>query len=66
MFEKVVTAFEPFGLTIVVLAGLALTNRIKFADNAIVGYVTIFTGLALVIVHITRQLVANTNNKRGH
>jgi len=66
MFEKVVTAFEPFGLTIVVIAGLALTNRLKFADNAIVGYVTIFIGLSLIIVHITRQLIANTNTKRGH
>lgn len=56
MFEKFVTAVEPFGLTVVVLAGLTLTGRIQFADSVIVGYVTVFVGASLIVLHIYRQM----------
>lgn len=62
MFEKLVTAVEPFGLTVVVLAGLTLTGRIQFADSGIVGYVTIFVGAALIVLHVWRQ-IRNTDTK---
>lgn len=61
MFEKIVTAVEPFGLTVVVLAGLTLAGRIQFADSVIVGYVTVAVGASLIVVHVTRQL---TNDKK--
>jgi len=56
MFEKIVTAVEPFGLTVVVLAGLTLADRIQFADRVIVGYVTIFVGASLIVLHVWRQV----------
>lgn len=56
MFEKIVNAVEPFGLTMVVIAGLVLSNRMKVSDSVIVGYVTIFVGVALIIVHVTKQI----------
>lgn len=66
MFEKIVTAVEPFGLTMVVLAGLILADRIQIADRAIVGYVTIFVGAALIVVHVTRQIkTPNKQSKKG-
>ena len=66
MFEKIVTAVEPFGLTMVVLAGLILAERIELADRVIVGYVTVFVGAALIIVHITKQLTSgNSKSKKG-
>lgn len=67
MFERIVTAVEPFGLTMVVLAGLILADRIQIADRVIVGYVTVFVGAALIIVHITRQMrtTKTSNSKKG-
>lgn len=56
MFEKIVTAIEPFGLTMVVFAGLVLTERIQIADRGIVGIVAVFVGVSLIIVHVIQQL----------
>lgn len=56
MFEKVVTAVEPFGLTMVVIAGLILSDRIQVADRGIVGVITVFIGVALILVHIIKQI----------
>lgn len=65
MFEKVVTAVEPFGLAMVVITGLTLGDRIQVADRGIVGIVTVFIGVALILVHITKQVKTNKpNNKR--
>ena len=63
MFEKIVTAVEPFGLTVVVMAGLTLANRIEFADRVIVGYVTIFVGASLIVLHVYRQV--KSDNKKS-
>lgn len=65
MFEKIVTAVEPFGLTMVVIAGLVLAKRVEIADSVIVGYVTIFVGAALIVVHITRQVTSDKKSKKG-
>lgn len=59
MFEKVVTAVEPFGLTMVVIAGLTLCDRVQVADRGIVGIVTVFIGVALIVVHIVKQIKTN-------
>ena len=61
MFEKIVNAVEPFGLTMVVIAGLVLADRIVVADRAIVGYVTVFVGTSLIIVHVIKTV--NTPKK---
>lgn len=63
MFEKIVNALEPFGLTMVVISGLILTNRVAVSSRVIVGYVTIFVGVALIIVHVTRQIRNDTKTK---
>lgn len=65
MFEKIVTAVEPFGLVMVIISGLVLTNRIQVSDHVIVGYVTVFIGVSLAIVHVIKQVQTKTTpNKR--
>jgi hypothetical protein len=59
MFEKFVTAVEPFGLTMVVIAGLVLAGRIDVADHVIVGYAAVFVGVGLIIVHVLKQMKTN-------
>lgn len=62
MFEKLVTALEPYALIMVVIAGLVLTGRIEVVDHAIVGLVTVFIGVGLILIHIWKQ-VKKTNIK---
>jgi hypothetical protein len=64
MFEKIVTAVEPFGLTVVVIAGLVLSGRINVADSDIVGIVTVFVGVSLIIVHVIKQVKTPKTSKR--
>lgn len=56
MFEKIVTAIEPFALTVVVIAGFVLCDRVQVADRVIVGYATVFVGVSLIIVHVVKQV----------
>lgn len=56
MFERIVTALEPFGLSIILLAGLTLMGRVPVADRVILGYATIAVGASLIVVHITKQM----------
>lgn len=63
MFEKIVTALEPFALTIIVIAGLVLSDRIQIADRGIVGTVTIFVGVSLIIVHVVKQVATAKQQK---
>lgn len=64
MFEKVTTTLEPFALTMVVIAGLVLAGRIEVADRGIVGYVTIFVGVALILVHVIKDLKTKSTKKK--
>lgn len=69
MFERLITAVEPFGLTIVVIAGLVLAGRVKVADSGIVGMVTVFVGVALIVIHVYKQVkISKTNvpSKKGN
>jgi len=63
MFEKIVKALEPFGLTIVIFAGLVLADRIELADRVIVGYATVFVGASLIVVHIINDIKRDSNKK---
>lgn len=67
MFEKLITALEPFGLTIVILSGATLTGWINFSNKYVVGIATIGFGILLVMKHITSQLYDNkiNLNKKG-
>jgi hypothetical protein len=69
MFERLVTAIEPFALTIVVISGLVLSGRVQVADRGIIGMVTVFIGVALIVIHIFKE-VKNTNtnvpSKKGN
>ena len=63
MFERIVKALEPFGLTVVIFAGLVLAERIELADRVIVGYATVFVGASLVVVHIINDIKRESNKK---
>lgn len=56
MFRKLTTTLTPFGLTIVMLAGLTLVGRIPIADRVILGYVTIFVGAMLAVAWVADQM----------
>ncbi len=68
MFERLVTAIEPFALTVVVISGLVLAGRVKVADSGIIGMVTVFVGVALIIVHVVKQFKSTNNvpSKKGN
>lgn len=56
MFEKIVTAIEPFGYTMIVLAGANLSGWVQFSNRDIVGIVVVFFGVALTIKHVVAQI----------
>jgi len=56
MFEKIVKATTPFGLSLVAIAGLALVGRIPVLDKTILGYATIFVAVVLAIVHVANEV----------
>ena len=64
MFERIVTAMTPFGLCIILLAGLTLVGRIPVADRDILGYVTIFVAASLIVVHVMNQIKTPINSSK--
>lgn len=56
MFDKIVTAIEPFALTVIILSGASLAGYVKFTNSDIVGTVAVFSGFLLVINHIVKQV----------
>lgn len=63
MYDKIVTALEPFGLTMVVIAGLILDNRVQVGSRGIVGVIVVFVGVALIINHVVKQVRLNSKPK---
>jgi energy-converting hydrogenase Eha subunit C len=63
MYDKIVTALEPFGLTMVVIAGLILDNRVQVANHDIVGVIVVLVGVALIINHVVKQVRQSSSNK---
>lgn len=56
MFDKFVTAIEPFAFTLIILAGANLAGWVEFSNRDIVGIVIVFLGALLVVKHISRQI----------
>ena len=56
MFSKVTGALEPFAFTIIILSGASLTGWVEFSNHYIVGIVTVFCGMLLVVNHIATQV----------
>ena len=67
MFEKLVTALEPFGFTVIILAGATLAGWVRFTNSYVVGVAAVSFGILLVIKHIVLQ-VQNQKpiNKKGN
>jgi hypothetical protein len=63
MLNRIVTAIEPFALTVIILAGASLAGWVKFVNASIIGIVAVFCGLLLVINHVAKQ-VATPNIKK--
>jgi len=59
MFEKFVTAIEPFALTLIVIAGASLANWIEFSNKYAVGVIVVFCGILLIVSHIVKQIKLN-------
>lgn len=65
MFEKITTTLEPFALTMIILSGANQAGWVQFSNHVIVGYTTVFVGVALVINHVTRQVINQNTTKKG-
>lgn len=56
MYDKFVTAIQPFAFTIVILAGATLAGWINVTNGKLVGYAAVFCGVMLVINHVVNQV----------
>lgn len=67
MFEKLTTALEPFGFTVIILAGATLAGWVEFTNSYVVGVATVGFGILLILKHIVLQVQSkNSNsNKKG-
>lgn len=65
MLDKIVTAIEPFALTVIVLAGASLAGWVTFVNTRVVGIATVFCGILLVVNHISKQVRLAKPNKKG-
>ena len=64
MFEKIVKAATPFGLSLVVISGLTLIGRVPVVDKTILGYATIFVAVSLAIVHVANEVRSPKTTER--
>lgn len=66
MFEKLITALEPFGFTVIILAGATLAGWVKFTNSYVVGVAAVGFGILLIVKHIVLQVKKQpTVNKKG-
>ncbi len=66
MFEKLITALEPFGFTIIILAGATLAGWVKFTNSYVVGVAAVGFGILLIVKHIVLQVKKQPiSNKKG-
>jgi hypothetical protein len=66
MFEKLITALEPFGFTIIILAGATLAGWVKFTNSYVVGVAAVGFGIMLILKHVVLQVQSNKQvNKKG-
>lgn len=63
MIDKLTTAIEPFIACIVIAAGAELAGWLKFSNSGIVGVITVFCGILLVLNHVVKQISKPT--KKG-
>lgn len=63
MFDRIVTAIEPFALTAIILAGSSLAGWIKFSNTGIVGVVVVFFGSLLIVKHVVNQIRTTNTTK---
>lgn len=63
MFNKLVTAIEPFAFTLVILAGANLAGWVEFSNRDIVGIVVVFFGSLLIVKHIVGHITADNKTK---
>lgn len=63
MFEKLVTAIEPFALTLIVISGASLAKWVNFSNTYVVGVATVFFGILLTVKHVVLQL--KDTSKKG-
>ncbi len=55
-YNKVIEAIEPFGLTLIVLAGASQSGWVKFSNQEAVGVVVFGFGILLIINHVVKRL----------
>lgn len=65
MLDKIVTAIEPFALTVIVLAGASLAGWATFVSPHVVGVATVFCGTLLIVNHIVKQVRSSESTKKG-
>lgn len=61
MLDKIITALEPFAVTVIILAGASMTHWVQFTNTYAVGVATVFCGILLMLKH----LIAQITTKKG-
>lgn len=56
MFDKIIKAIEPFGLTTIILAGASMAGWIDFSNDGLIGIIVVGFGILLVLNHILIQI----------
>lgn len=65
MFNKLVTAIEPFAFTLVILSGANLAGWVEFSNRDIVGIVVVFFGSLLIIKHVVGHITEDKTTKQS-
>ena len=62
MFEKLTTALEPFGFTVIILAGATLAGWVEFTNSYVVGVATVGFGILLVVKHVVLAVQSSNDH----
>lgn len=63
MFERIIEAITPFGLTFIVIAGAVLTGWVKISNPYVVGLGVVAFGILLIVAHIVGHIKPSKGNK---
>lgn len=63
MIEKVITAVEPFAITLIIVAGASLAGWVNFSNKFPVGVAVVGFGILLLVKHVYQQV--HTSTKKG-
>lgn len=62
--DKLITSIEPFGFSLVILAGASMAGWVQFSNDDIVGIVLVFLGSLFIVKHISGHVTADKKSTK--